>query len=350
MPSGVNQYDTLTAQQHYLANTVTSDIARNTGWNPMFGDQADVQGNALRQSLLANPSAMLSPSATSQYSNKSVATPLLRQYDQTIMPRLNDAYAAAGALMGSRRGFAQQQQLQNMQTTIGQQLGAAQLQNMHESAQLAQQTAQRQAATVAQQQQMQLGYNQLGAEMTGQSHMALQPYQNSGGMGGGGNPGSSTQKFTGTSTGNMQTGGYNSNGSPMPEGVNWSQPFSVNSGDNPFSGSSSYVDQMTQQLGGQQDQASMYGTQGVSDMLGNYLNIPQYNIGNDGSIGGMQGLMQSMQQDNLGQGPNSGSGNWGNGSIGDMAGFIDQLGGSGGNYGNSDYGVGSTDSYDNVLY
>ena len=105
-----------------------------------------------------NGAVALSPSNTANYIQQSVANPLMRQFDQSIMPRLNDSYAAVGALMGSRRGFASQQALGNLQSTIGQALGTAQQSNQQLSAQLG------------------LQYNQLGAALTGQSQMAVTPY------------------------------------------------------------------------------------------------------------------------------------------------------------------------------
>lgn len=182
------QLSTLTGQQQQIAN--------------------QLQGNIKK----AGTPVALDPNATADYINKSVAVPLLQQYDQTIMPRLKDSFAAVGALMSSRRGFAQQQSLQNLQNTVAGELGKAQLQNQQLSAQQA------------------LQYNQLGAEVTGQSHMALQPYidYNSimdqylkGNAGGGQNPGFGGS--TGTPNSNPQplwqppSGGqaqYNNQGNP----------------------------------------------------------------------------------------------------------------------------------------
>ncbi len=128
-----NRLSTLTGQQQAIANQLQGRVSS------------------------AGEPTKLDPAATASYIQQSVATPLLRQYDQSIMPRLKDSFAAVGALMGSRRGFAQQQSLQNLQDTIGSELGKAQLQNQQLAAQQA------------------LQYNQLGAQMVGQQNMAIQP-------------------------------------------------------------------------------------------------------------------------------------------------------------------------------
>jgi hypothetical protein len=130
--AGYNVLSTLTPQQQQLMNQL--------------------------QTNLKSPNTGINPQQTAQYIQQSVATPLLRQYDQSIMPRINDAYASVGALMGSRRGFASQTALQNLQDNIGEQLGKAQLANQQQNASLG------------------LGYNQLAAQLTNQSQMAIQPF------------------------------------------------------------------------------------------------------------------------------------------------------------------------------
>lgn len=122
----------------------------------------------------------IDPASTAAYIQQSVAAPLLQQYDQSIMPRINDAYASVGALMSSRRGFANQQALNDLQTTIASQLGNAQLSNQQLSANLTNQNAlnaqnlnnsnyQAQLNNSAQRQQIAQG-------LIGQSQMAIQPY------------------------------------------------------------------------------------------------------------------------------------------------------------------------------
>lgn len=175
---GAQIFDTLTPQQHQIANMLQGNIQQ--GASQYQGQQTQSLNNALS----ANPAAGLSPQATEKYINKSVATPLLRQYDQTILPRLNDSYAAVGALMGSRRSFANAQALQGVQDQIGSHLANAQQQNMQLNAQMQNATADRQASISQGLQGNQLGYNRLGAELTGQPWMAIQP-GGSGGSGGG---------------------------------------------------------------------------------------------------------------------------------------------------------------------
>ncbi len=177
---GAPQYDylsTLTPQQQQVNSALSQQITQGIQPNAVYGGQQQNMASALQNALTANPSASLSPDATAQSVRQTVATPLLREYDQSIMPRLKDSYAAAGALMGSRRAFASQQALQSLQANIATQLGNAQLQNQQLSAQLAQQTAQRQGQTVAQQQSSQQGYGQLGLGLSGQQQQAIQPYR-----------------------------------------------------------------------------------------------------------------------------------------------------------------------------
>lgn len=143
-----DKISTLTPQQQQIADLLQGNIGRGTSGG--------------------NPADSLSPDATARYNQLAVAAPLLRQFDQSIMPRLNDAYASVGALMSSRRGDSARQALEGLQTTIGSELGKSQLANQQLGAQL--------------NQQRQLGFNQLGADLTGQAHMAIQPYRL--GMGG----------------------------------------------------------------------------------------------------------------------------------------------------------------------
>jgi len=184
-PGGINYstISTLTPQQQQFANLMQGNINQGTQPNNLYSGQQQQMAGALQNALTANPGASLSPENTAQYVNDSVATPLLRQYDQTIMPRLKDAYAAVGALMGSRRGLASQDALDSLQTTIASELGKAQLSNQQLSANLGEQTAQRQGNVVNQQQQNMLDYNRLAGQLTGQSWMAIQPYMNGQGQG-----------------------------------------------------------------------------------------------------------------------------------------------------------------------
>lgn len=173
--SGQPQFQTLgtlTGQQQGVANGLQQQI----GQGRTLGQSPQVQ-NALSSALSSNPSAGLSPTATANYINQSVATPLLRTFDTSIMPRLNDAYASVGALMSSRRGFAGAQALKDLQNTIGTQLGQAQLSNQQLSANLQNEQANRQGQLAQGQQQLGLGYGQLGLGFTGQADMAIQPYR-----------------------------------------------------------------------------------------------------------------------------------------------------------------------------
>jgi hypothetical protein len=272
-----NVYDTLTPQQHRIANTLEGNIA--AGSTARTGQMNKAYDNALS----ANPAASLNAEATAKYIKDSVATPLLRQYDQTILPRLNDAYASVGALMGSRRGFANQQALQNLQGQIAQQLGSAQLANMHQGAALQNETANRQAIVGNQLGNQQLGYNQLASQLTGQPWMAIQPYTNGGGMGGfGGGMGGVPQQFGGGfsppnwGNGWGQTGGFTgggvTNGGPIGSGGN-----PMNAGDGPMGYPQEFVDAMNAGLGG--------GGGGVTTTAGGYSNMPTGIYGNDNGYG-----------------------------------------------------------------
>lgn len=158
--------------------------------------------DSLTNQVKAGPQG-IDPASTASYINKSVATPLLRQYDQSIMPRINDSFASVGALMSSRRGFAGQQALEGIQNTIGQQLASAQLSNQQLNANL------------------QLGYGQLGAGLTGQPHMAIQPYRSVSMNGGPGMNGFGSNGFSL----NMQPvqRSWNSGGQQMPQNQMMSQ-------------------------------------------------------------------------------------------------------------------------------
>lgn len=167
MPLQYNNLSTLTSQQQRIANSLEGRVGS-------AGSPTD-----------------FSPEATSRYIDKSVATPLLNTYDQDILPRLKDSFAAIGALAGNRRGVVAGRYLGNIQDTIAGELAKAQLQNQQLSAQQA------------------LQYNQLGAGLVGQEHMAIQPYttgsidQDSGGFGGG----FGTYKPFGALTGGRGRGG-----------------------------------------------------------------------------------------------------------------------------------------------
>lgn len=100
----------------------------------------------------------LNPQDTSNYFQQAVANPALAQYQQTTAPAIDAAFAGQGATFSSRRGLAQQQALQNMQTSLNSQLGQAQLANQ----QLQYQT---QAANVQQQNQLGYSYNALNANL-----------------------------------------------------------------------------------------------------------------------------------------------------------------------------------------
>lgn len=176
---GATIYDTLTHQQHQIADMLQGNVKSGAA------NSRSLMNNALSAASQSNPSGFISPQATAQYINKSVATPLLRQYDQTILPRMNDAYASVGALLGSRRAFANSQALGNLQSTIAAHLADAQQKNMGLTAQLQNESANRQSQIAQFLGGQEQGFNKIGAELTGQPWMAIQPQGYSGGGGGG---------------------------------------------------------------------------------------------------------------------------------------------------------------------
>jgi len=142
------------------------------------GGTTPVGGGSTDQTPFAE--TILDPTATAKYVKSAVATPLLREYDKSILPRLRDTFASAGALSSSRRGLAEAQQLGNIQSLMAKALGEANLSNLQQRAQLGTQTqlAREQLAQQGQQfeSRLPLDWGQLLAQLSGQSQVALQPY------------------------------------------------------------------------------------------------------------------------------------------------------------------------------
>jgi hypothetical protein len=81
----------------------------------------------------------LSPSATTKYFQENVSKPMFREFDRSVAPRIKEAFAVGGGTFNSRRGIELSNAVGDIQQTVAQQLGAAQLQNQQFGAQLGQQ-------------------------------------------------------------------------------------------------------------------------------------------------------------------------------------------------------------------
>lgn len=160
------------------------------------GIQAGLSGQASytpNQQYAATP--QLDPNQTAAYFQQSTATPALRNYQQNIAPQIDAAYAGQGATFSSRRGLAQQQALQNMNSDLTSQLASSQNQNYLANYQANVNAAQQQntlgyqygalnaslADSAAQRQQTAVGQSQAQSLLPLQQQSALQslysPYQ-----------------------------------------------------------------------------------------------------------------------------------------------------------------------------
>lgn len=72
---------------------------------------------------------------TQDYFNKGISAPLLRTFDQSIAPRINDAAASAGNTFSTRTQFSKQQALGDLQTQMAAQLSSAVRQDQIEKSQ-----------------------------------------------------------------------------------------------------------------------------------------------------------------------------------------------------------------------
>lgn len=80
----------------------------------------------------------LDPNTTTDYFRENVAKPMYRDFDLHVAPRIKEAFAIGGGSFNSRRGVELSNAIGNINTTVGQQLGQAQLQNQQLGAQLGQ--------------------------------------------------------------------------------------------------------------------------------------------------------------------------------------------------------------------
>ena len=100
--------------------------------------QAPGFSSALSQALSGSPVGEINLGAdvTQQFFEKSIQAPLLRAFDQEIAPRINEAFAGAGASLSSRRGDATTRALEGLQTTFASELARATLANQQLEANL----------------------------------------------------------------------------------------------------------------------------------------------------------------------------------------------------------------------
>lgn len=71
----------------------------------------------------------LTDAYTQNYFQQGIAAPMMRNYQQNIAPKINEGFAGQGASWNSRRGYAHEQALTDMNTQMGAQLSAAENQN-----------------------------------------------------------------------------------------------------------------------------------------------------------------------------------------------------------------------------
>lgn len=112
---------------------------------------------AIERALSGKPSFSLDPSVTQNYFQNSFVSPMMRTWNSVIKPQINEAYAAQGAGLGSRRASAIDRSLGDLTSNLTQQLGQLSYQDQALGANLAESAAQRSlsAVPVAQQYQMQ---------------------------------------------------------------------------------------------------------------------------------------------------------------------------------------------------
>jgi hypothetical protein len=108
-------------------------------------DKYDVMVNAaLQQALSGQPSYDVSPKATEKYFKSGVEQPMLREFDRSVRPRIDQSFARAGALGSTQRGVTTAGAMGDLQSKMAAILGGWQQGNQALSAQLAESAAGRQ--------------------------------------------------------------------------------------------------------------------------------------------------------------------------------------------------------------
>jgi len=113
-------------------------------WIPQAGKYDVVAGQAVMQALSNRPSYDVSPKATAEYFKAGVADPVMREFDRSIKPKIDQAYAAKGAFLSSRRGTETANALGDIGVGLSSQLAQWQQSNQALSASLAESAANRQ--------------------------------------------------------------------------------------------------------------------------------------------------------------------------------------------------------------
>jgi hypothetical protein len=114
------------------------------------GQFDDLSQKAIEDALKGEPAYDVSPEATAEYFRRGVANPMMREFDEMIKPRINESFAAQGALFNTRRSESLVKALENAQEDLSSELAKAQMRNMTLEAQLAENAAQRQQQAVGQ--------------------------------------------------------------------------------------------------------------------------------------------------------------------------------------------------------
>jgi len=98
----------------------------------------------IQESLSGKPSYSVDKQATTDYFQKGLMAPMLREYQNTVAPRINDQFAAAGSLFSTRRGEAQSNALSNITSNATSELAKAVQSNQALEASLAESAKNRQ--------------------------------------------------------------------------------------------------------------------------------------------------------------------------------------------------------------
>lgn len=106
----------------------------------------------------------LSPEEIANLYMRGVASPLLRQFEQEIRPRIREAYSAQGALMSTKRSEAERLSLENLQKELESGLARTQLEALDKQKQY-------ELSLQGLSQQLLLGRMSTGLGYTGQSHL-----------------------------------------------------------------------------------------------------------------------------------------------------------------------------------
>lgn len=141
----VKQYSTLTPQQkavsdplsEYLKKNVGQGVAGYTGKLTAGPSQYEQQGlntlgnyiaqpseatgwgsAALKTQLSGAPSTNINPQASEDYFNNSVRAPLMKQFNEDIMPQVRERYNSGGMFYGTPRERAENNALQDLEGNL----------------------------------------------------------------------------------------------------------------------------------------------------------------------------------------------------------------------------------------